>query len=1823
MIDKMKKSIARIRCGTDNQVVGVGFLVDLERKILITCAHVVNAAIEKPNNTEEPSETISLDFPFAAREKILAARIIAFKAKTDENEGDIAILQLLDDLPENVQVARLVAAKSHEGNTFSVYGFPQSYERDGQYVEGKLQERVVNNRIQAIGETRFGYFVEKGFSGSPVFDKAHAAVIGMVSQVDTDWEKRVAYLTPIDVIAIVHEELRFEDLRSVSSGEPDVISQKDAGLPAIWNVPHHPNMNFTGRETLLTELHRSLTSEARAALVQAITGLGGVGKTQIAVEYAYRYARQYQLIWWLRAETQEALISDYARLAEELELKTADISSQEVLAHMACRALEHRTHWLLVFDNVPTREDILALIPGSIPGSTTGRILITSRNQDWGGTATPIYVPIPPRGEAVEFLLKRTGQTDEIAAQKLAEKLGDLPLALEQAGAYIEKTHISISEYLDLFTKFARLLLREKPPPEYNQTVATTWKVSMSAVEQKSSTALGILNLCAFLGPEDIPRSILGDFVEQVLVPELPSAEKPTAALEALAALRNYSLVALTGDAVSLHRLVQLVVREELDEESKQKWAAYAVKLLIPEFPQEMDDPLTWSKRARLLPHARVAADHAQLLKVEPEDIASLLTGVGLYLLEREQPVQAKELHERALALVEPNVSGVPASEGPAQRHKKSSEEVQPQGKSSRVSLKLEMPMNKFNPDELVDLVAKLVAVGIEDISIVNMQEGSIIVTLELPGDAAEKLVNLVEQQPELFEQFGSIKVEPTPFSAYSILGLIYNNLGRANARLGNSGLERLNYERSVEMFEKAYGRPDHPSIATPVHNLAVVAWNENDYLQAKALFERARDIIEQEYGLNHTKVGLIVRKLGGVLRDLGDTKAARPHCDRALSIALAAYGPNHPDVSEAYIAIGDLLQKEGDFEGAQHSYEQAISSDENLFGPDHQENVKSLLRLGELLYETNELLRARQYFERVVVIRETVYGVSDSRIIPNLYRLARLLVQVGEFVSAASRFEQCLAISKKASNYDYVSACLKELALLSHSQSDLSSARCYYEEEVDICQAQTDEANIIVGLRDLIDVAIVLGEFDKADEYISRRLALLEQRGEKDQMGIALHNAAVSLLRQKEMLRAESYFQRGLILSRECDDQPSVAWTLQELGRLAEAKDDYAQARRYYEESLSIRETLEDEKGIIVSLGDLTDVAIALGDFTKADQYINRCLALLKQSSEQDQMGIFLHRVAAAFFKQNEKRRAEDHLQRGLTLSREMDDQPSVGRILQEMGRLAEADQDYAQANHYYEESLGIREGLKDEQGIIICLGDLTDVAIALGEFDKADEYIKRRLALLEQRGDKSQMGIFLHRVAAAFFKQNEKRRAEDHLQRGLTLFREADDQLGEGWILQELGSLAEAEQDYAQARRYYEESLSIREALPDEKGIIACLGNLTDVAIALGEFDKADDLISRRLALLEQRGEKEQMAIVLRNVAAAFFNQNERQRAESYIRRAVEVHEQLPDQEEFYTTLYVRAQMFFAMDRFAEAEDDLHHCQELVKVLPNPTLLLNILRLLADIKQTRRRVDGEQEKEYRIQALNMLMSIEGSEPDQIRMIAALERLAREREETEEENHYHQQRIMVSEGHLQRGLILSREAGDQPSEGRILQELGWLAEAEEDYTQARRYYEDSLSIREALKDEKGIIICLGDLTDVAIALGEFAQADEYISRRLALLEQRGEKQQIGTMLHRVAVAFFKQNERQRSESYIRRAVEVKGQLPDREQLYITLFVRAQMLLAMGRFADAAADLHNCQELLKTLPDHEKHEKELLRLLRELQKRSKEIENGGETHSDR
>jgi transcriptional regulator with XRE-family HTH domain len=403
----------------------------------------------------------------------------------------------------------------------------------------------------------------------------------------------------------------------------EVLGAARGARPRVWNIPAR-NPGFTGRDDLLAEVRQQLLA-GDTAVVQALHGMGGVGKTQLAAEYAHRFAGTYDLAWWINAEQGGLIGNQVAALGLALGCVQPGAGNEAVRAAVLAE-LRHRGRWLLVFDNAEDPAVVAPWLPGG-----GGHVLITSRQRGWNEVAAPVEVDVLARAESVAILQARVTVLSGADADRLAAALGDLPLAIAQAAGFMADTGMTADEFLGLLRTRAGQLLAQGAPGSYPQSLAAATGLIADRLARQDPAAAGLASVCAFLAPEPIPQSLFTAAVS-VLPSELAvRAADPLAWRQTLAHMTRQSLARIDHRGLQMHRLTQAILRERLTPAQAAATRKYAEALLAASDPGDMPNPATWPRWARLTPHV-LAADLAATGNPALRELAG---HTCWYLLER------------------------------------------------------------------------------------------------------------------------------------------------------------------------------------------------------------------------------------------------------------------------------------------------------------------------------------------------------------------------------------------------------------------------------------------------------------------------------------------------------------------------------------------------------------------------------------------------------------------------------------------------------------------------------------------------------------------------------------------------------------------------------------------------------------------------------------------------------------------------------------------------------------------------------------------------------------------------------------------------------------------------------------------------------------------------------------------------------------------------------------------------------------------------------------------------------------------------------------
>jgi tetratricopeptide (TPR) repeat protein len=714
----------------------------------------------------------------------------------------------------------------------------------------------------------------------------------------------------------------------------------------INNLPYKSlGSLFKGRKDFLRTIHQTLgcvehvghqrfaaiTASATAA---AVYGLGGIGKTRAAIEYAHSYAQEYTALLFVRADSPDRLQQNLAALCGPMVLDLPEKSARETELQVAAvlRWLQQHAGWLLIFDNVDTEEAARAVqeLLGKLTPS--GQVLVTSRLSRWEGAVESLALDVLEEVDACAFLLERTQHRrrktpdDEAQARAVAVELGRLALALEQAGAYIDRYRLTFADYLAEWHERRGNVLEwfDERVMQYPMSVAVTWRTSFDRI---SEPARRLLRITAWLAADPIPEFLLEAAGGPLAVEGGDQAEPAIDPREALADLEAHSLVMRADETASfvVHRLVQDVTRRGIQENDRQRYLKAALRWIDATFVGDPEDVRTWPVLSPIAPHALAAARYADAEHIS-EPTARLMNDLGLLYHARAQYTDAEPLLRRALAIDE----------------------------------------DAYGPDHLN------VAMHLNNLCLLLKDTNR-------PGEAE----TLMRRSLAIHERTYSSDHPQVATSLNNLASLLQdtNQLGKAEPLI----------QRALAIDEKFYG-PNHPNVAIDLNTLGGLLKDTNRPGEAELPYRRALAIDEKFYGPNHPNVAIDLNNLGYLLLDTNRPGEAEPLLRRALTIDEDAYGPDHPNVAIRLNNLGHLLKNTNRPGEAEALYHRAVAINEKCHSSDHPDVAICLSNLALLQQATGRLGEAELLMRRVVKIFEQAYGSDHPKVAVSLANLALLL---------------------------------------------------------------------------------------------------------------------------------------------------------------------------------------------------------------------------------------------------------------------------------------------------------------------------------------------------------------------------------------------------------------------------------------------------------------------------------------------------------------------------------------------------------------------------------------------------------------------------------------------------------------------------------------------------------------------------------------------------------------------------------------------------------------------------------------------------------------
>ena len=643
----------------------------------------------------------------------------------------------------------------------------------------------------------------------------------------------------------------------------------------------------------------------------------------------------------MRADTETAIQEGFADIHRLLWPQLDGVTTEEAVNKVSAW-LKRESGWLLIFDNADT-PNLLKLY---IPYEHSGHVLLTSRSNTFRGLGIKDAMELPTLDteSAVHFLLESTArlettEEEKQAAKELAKELGGLPLALEQAAAYIEQG-ATFADYLISYREQSIPWLEEGSADSrgYPDSVATTWKLNIDAVEEESPASVELLYLTAFLHPNDIPFEIFESGVDfgPVLSEALDGMEKePLKLNKILNPLAKYSLLSIDSQeqTYSTHRLVQEVTRHALEKDVRQTWTARAVACINSEFP----DPSfsNWSHCRRLAEHVAIAAHHVAAYAIDSTEAARLCACLGIYLESQGQYRLAEPLYQQATEI-------------------------------RRTALGEDHPEFAGSLDNL--------AVLYDSMGRYEEAEPLCKLALEIRRTA------LGEDHPDLARSLHN-------------LACLYLSMGRYEEA------EPL-IQQALEIGRNALGK-DHPDFANSLNTLAGLYLSMGRYEEAEPLIQQALEIGRNALRKDHPDFANSLNTLAGLYYSMGRYEEAEPLIQQALEIRRTALGEDHPDFASSLNNLASLYLSMGRYEEAEPLIQQALEIGRNALGKDHPDFANSLNTLAGLYYSMGRYEEAEPLFQQALEIRRTALGEDHPDFANSLNNLARLYRAMGRYEEA------------------------------------------------------------------------------------------------------------------------------------------------------------------------------------------------------------------------------------------------------------------------------------------------------------------------------------------------------------------------------------------------------------------------------------------------------------------------------------------------------------------------------------------------------------------------------------------------------------------------------------------------------------------------------------------------------------------------------------------------------------------------------------------------------------------------------------------------------
>ncbi|MEU5981763.1 FxSxx-COOH system tetratricopeptide repeat protein, partial [Streptomyces sp. NPDC047434] len=693
-------------------------------------------------------------------------------------------------------------------------------------------------------------------------------------------------------------------------GRPRLPSS--AGVPGVWNVPGR-NPHFTGREATMTQVREGLVG-GRQAVVHALHGLGGIGKTQFALEYAHRFASQYDIVWWIDAEQADQIPVHYTELATRLGIAKPEAGTDHVTRSLL-QHLRTRDRWLIVLDNADDPGAFEAVLP-----TGPGHVLITSRNPGWKDVVPSHGLDVFPREDSVVYLGNRIPGIAAQQADALADDLGDLPLALAQAVGVIT-SGMTPDRYRQLLISKTAALMANGGPPGYPASLAAAVVIATAGLAEAHPQAAELLRLAAFLGPDPIPTAWLETGRDRLATLTLDPDDFmwPQTALQHLA---RSGLARVDHETFQIHRLTQAIVRDHTAEADAIAAEDDVTNLLAEIAPPDTDVPANWSTWAALTSHLTTrlhASAQNSALRQTLIHAVRYLCASGQARAGRDMAADLRPTWVAALGEDHPDSLAVVFNLATSLAH------LGEYGEARRLHEdtleRRRRVLGENHPDTL-------------------QSANNLSSALDCLGEYEEAC----RMDEDTLERRRRVLGENHPDTLQSA-----SNLAGALDRLGEHEEAYRMDKDTLERRRRVLGE-NHPDTLVSANNLAGSLYRLGDYEEAHRLHEDTLERHRRVLGENHPDTLSSANNLASVLDRLGEHEEAHRLHEDTLERRRRVLGENHPDTLQSANNLSSALFLLRQFAAAERLLKDTRARSRRVLGEDHPGTQEITDNLAQLL---------------------------------------------------------------------------------------------------------------------------------------------------------------------------------------------------------------------------------------------------------------------------------------------------------------------------------------------------------------------------------------------------------------------------------------------------------------------------------------------------------------------------------------------------------------------------------------------------------------------------------------------------------------------------------------------------------------------------------------------------------------------------------------------------------------------------------------------------------------------------------------------------------